>query len=57
MNTENESVFRAVQTNPEIGDRGFIHIYDADISAPGPYVLGIHGGQKRGRRNGVGPYN
>ena len=44
MNTENESVFRAVQTNPEIGDRGFIHIYDADISTPGPYVLGIHGG-------------
>jgi acetyl esterase/lipase len=41
--------FRAIQTNPAIGDRGLIHVYGSDPSSPKPYILAIHGG---GWRNG-----
>lgn len=49
MNIGNSPDFRAIQTNPAIGDRGLIHVYGSDPSSPKPFVLAIHGG---GWRNG-----
>lgn len=36
--------FQTIQTNPAIGERGFIDIFTPDTPGPHPFVLAIHGG-------------